>query len=135
MKNPGIHLSVFLLMLVSALSCTDPVASISRIEYRIPSHINLTAGDLNRISGDFKTDPSSAVYIEITLYSYSAGREKISLSGDSEMKTVTSPGRIKALVKVINDKKLLRAEFAEGRGSTKEEMINSLAEDIKRRFQ
>jgi len=114
-----------------ALSCTDPVVSFSRIEYRIPGYIDIKTDDLNRISGDFKTDPASAVYVEVVLYSYSAGAEKISLSGDGEFKTVSGNGRLKALVKVMNDKKILRAEFVEGRGNSKEEMLSSLGKEIK----
>jgi hypothetical protein len=47
------------------------------------------------------------------------------------VKTVTGKGKLKALVKIMNGKKIIRADFVESEGKTKEEMISSLVHNIR----
>lgn len=127
----GIKYISLLSILLAALSCTEPVTGFSRIDYVIPDHINIKTDDLKKAFSGFKTDNSAGVYIVVVLYSYSAGAEKISISGDSELKTVSGQGRLKALVKVMDEKKIVKAVFLEGRGGSREEMISSLVKEMK----
>jgi len=123
--------SASFLLLFFLLSCDSTAVSFSRIEYNIPGHINLKEEDLKTVFGEVKTDPSSSLYITVTFYSYSSGTETISFSGGEDVKTVSGKGRLKALVKVMDGKKIVRAEFVEGEGASKEEMISSLVKDFK----
>lgn len=112
------------------LSCREP-AAFSRIEYRIPSQININIEDLKAAFRSIKTDASGGLFIVVSVYSYSSGSEKISFSGGENIKTVTSDGIIKVLIKVMDDKKIIRAEFAEGRGNNKEELFSNLEKDVR----
>jgi hypothetical protein len=118
-------------LLLFILSCDSPAVSFNRIEYNIPGHININEDDLKGALSGIETDSASSVYIVVTLYSYSSGSETISFSGGDDVKTVSGKGRIKALLKVMDGKKIIRAEFAEGGGSSKEEMIASLVKEFK----
>lgn len=116
-------------------SCRDKPVTFSRIEYVIPAHININIEEIKSRFTDFKTDPVSPYYAVIVFYSYSSGAETISFSGGDDVTTVTAGGRLKALVKVMDGKKILKAEFVEGTGSSKEEMIGSFDKEIKLRLE
>lgn len=126
-----IKFNLSLILLLFLLSCESPAVSFNRIEYNIPDHIIINEEDMKSAFGEVKTDPASSLYIVITLYSYSSGRETISFSGGDDVKTESGKGKLKALVKVMDGKKIVRAEFAEGTGNTVQEMISSLVKDFK----
>lgn len=123
--------NALLILLLLLLSCESPAVSFNRIEYNIPDHIIINEEDIKSAFAEIKTDPASSLYIVITLYSYSSGRETISFSGGDNVKTQSGKGRLKALVKVMNGKKIVKAEFAEGTGSSIQDMISSLVKDFK----
>ena len=126
-----INLITVILLGTFVSACNDHTVSINRIEYSIPEHISIKADDFKTSLGDIKTDPSSSIYIVVVLYSYSSGVEKISFSGAEDVKTSSAKGKLKALFKVMEGDNILRAEFAKGEGSSKEEMITSLVKEIK----
>ena len=126
-----IKFNVSLILLLLLLSCESPAVNFNRIEYNIPDHIIINEEDMKSAFGEVKTDPASSLYIVITIYSYSSGRETISFSGGDDVKTESGKGKLKALVKVMDGKKIVRAEFAEGTGNTVQEMISSLVKDFK----
>ncbi len=128
-----LKLKLFLLLfsMVFMSSCRDTAVTFSRIEYVIPAHIDIKTAELQSRLTDIKTDSASPYHIVIVLYSYSSGAEKISFAGGDNITTVTAGGRLKALVKVMDGEKILRAEFAEGTGNSMEEMILSLVIGIK----
>jgi len=122
--------SVFAVIML-ILSCNEKNVSFSRIEFKIPDHINININDLNGAVKDIKTDSASNFYIVLVLYSYSSGAETISFSGGNDVKTVNGKGKLKGLVKVTDGKNIIRAEFIEGEGESREEMIASLVKEIK----
>ena len=122
------------LTVIFTVSCSTAPANINRIEYKIPGHIIINSDDLKNSMGDVQTDPLSPLFLTITLYSYSAGAETISFSGTEDVKTENSSGMLKAIVKITDGKKIQQAEFLTGKGNTKDEMILSLAKEIKRKF-
>jgi hypothetical protein len=124
-----------LLTLIFTISCMEPAVTFSRIEYNIPGHINIRKEELTSAFGEIETDSASRYYIVVTIYSYSTGTERISFSGGNEVKTVSGRGRLKVLLKVMDGKNILRAEFVEAEGNSKEEMLSSLAGEIKLKLQ
>jgi len=129
-----INFTSLFVLLCFFLSCDSPAVSFNRIEYKIPAHISIQADDLKRALGYVKTDPSSPLYIVVTLYSYSSGSETISFSGGDDLKTVSGKGKLKALVKVMDGEKIVKAGFIEGGGNSKEEMLSSLVKDFKHKM-
>jgi len=125
-------LLIFLTFLTS--SCRESSVTFNGIEYVIPEHIDIKADDLKSRFSEFKTDPASSIHIVIVLYSYSSGAETISFSGGDDLKTAIAGGRLKALVKVMDGKKIIRAEFVEGYGNSKDDMLVSFVKEIKLRL-
>lgn len=123
-----------LLAVLIILSCNDKSLNFSRIEFKIPDYVNIKAEDLKNALGDVKTDPSSGCYLVVVLYSYSSGTETISFSGGDDVKTVNGSGKIKGLVKVMDGKKIIMAEFIESGGNSKEEMISSFVKEVRRKL-
>ena len=121
-------------VLVFLLSCGSEQIRFSRIEYYIPDNIRISGEPLKKRFNDIETDGSSPVYLVVVLYSYSSGAERISFSEDGSFKTSNAKGRIKALVKVMNGKKIIRAEFIEAAGDNEDELISALAKGIKLRL-
>jgi len=134
MKHFKICTAAAILSAIFTLSCRSTPVSFSRIEYSIPAHINVKPEDLQLHFKDIKTDPSSTLFIVIVLYSYSSGAETISFSGGNEMKSASIKGKVKGLVKVMDGGKIVIAEFVEGGGNSKDEMLSSLVKDIQSKF-
>lgn len=120
-----------IMALLFLISCNSTPVRFSRIEYNIPDNISVKADDLKTVLEEIKIDPSADIYIVLTLYSYSSGAESLSFSGVNDVKTVNSSGKLKVLVKVMDGKKILRAEFIEAIGNNKQEMLLSLVKEIK----
>ncbi len=126
-----INLISAVLALIFGISCSSSPVRFSRIEYKVAEYIKVNPDDLKSALSDIKTDSSSSIHIAVILYSYSSGAETISFSGDNDFKTAMAKGKIKGLVKVMKGKDILKAEFVEGGGTTREEMILALVKDIK----
>jgi len=120
-----------LIFSISIMSCRGESIRISRIEYSIPDHIIIKTEDLKTALKDINTDPSGDHYLVLVIYSYSSGKETISYSGIGDLKTTSGKGRLKVLLKFMNDTKIIRAEFIVSEGNSKEEIISSIAKEIK----
>ena len=119
------------MLFIFNLSCNDDKPSFSKITCKIPKHINIKEDEIYAHLKDFHLDPSSSLWLEITIYSYSTGLESISISDNEDIKNVVEPGKIKGLIKIADAKKILRADFIEAVGNTKEEMILSFIDKIR----
>jgi hypothetical protein len=80
---------------------------------------------------DFHPDPSSILFLEITIFSYSTGLESMTISDNEDIKNVIESGKIKGLLKIRDGKKILRADFIDANGNSKEEMISSFIDKIR----
>ena len=113
------------------LSCDDAKLTFSKITCKIPEYINIKEDEIYAKMKDFHLDPSSLLFLEITIYGYSTGLESISISDSEDIKNVTEPGKIKGLIKITDGKKILRADFIDANGNSKDEMISSLVDKIR----
>ena len=113
------------------LSCDDANITFSKITCKIPKYINIDEDEIYAHLKDFHLDPSSLLFLEITIYSYSTGLESITISDNDDIKNVIEPGKIKGLIKITDGKKILSADFIDANGNSKEEMISSLIDKIK----
>ena len=130
----GNTLLLCIVLFVSNLSCEDTKVSFSKIICKIPEYINIKEDEIYAQMKEFPLDPASLLYLEITIYSYSSGLESITMSDNGDMKNVMEPGKIKALIKITDGKKILRTNFIDTKGNSKEEMISSLIDKIKLKY-
>ena len=128
--------AVFLciVLFVSILSCDDTKFTFSKIICKIPEYINIREDEIYARMNDFHLDPASSLYLEITIYGYSTGLESISISDNGDIKNTIEPGKIKGLIKITDGKKILRADFIDADGNSKEEMILALVNKIRFRL-
>jgi len=126
-----IRVIILCILFLLNLSCNDDKPSFSKITCKIPKHINIKEDEIYAQIKDFQLDPSSSLWLEITIYSYSTGLESIIISDNEDIKNVVEPGRIKGLIKITDGKKILRADFIDASGISKEEMILSLIDKIR----
>ena len=113
------------------LSCNDTDVTFNKITCKIPKYININEDEIYAQLKDFKLDPSSYLYLEIVIYSYSTGLESIIISDNEDIKNVMEPGKIKVMIKITDGKKILGADFIDAAGNSKEEMISSLIDKIR----
>jgi hypothetical protein len=119
------------ILLLFNFSCNEPKITFSKIICKIPNYINIKEDEVYTQLKNFSLDPSSHLHLEITIYSYSTGIESIIISDNEDIKNVLEPGKIKGLIKITDGKKILRADFIDATGNTKEEMILSLIDKIR----
>jgi len=122
---------ILCILLIFNLSCNDDKITFSKITCKIPDYINIKEDEIYARLKDFPLDQSSSLYLEITIYSYSAGLESMIISDSGDIKNVMESGRIKGLIKVKDAKKILRADFIDVSGNSKEEMILLLIDKIR----
>jgi len=136
MENMNYIRAVFLciVLFVSILSCDDTKFTFSKIICKIPEYINIREDEIYARMNDFNLDPASSLYLEITIYGYSTGLESISISDNGDIKNTIEPGKIKGLIKITDGKKILRADFIDADGNSKEEMILALIDKIRLKY-
>ena len=119
------------MLFIFNLSCNDDKITFNKIICKIPEYINIKEDEIYSHLKDFHLDPSSSLLLEITIYSYSTGLESISISDNEDIKNVVEPGKIRGLVKVTDANKIVRADFIDASGNSKEEMILSFIDKIR----
>jgi len=119
-----------MLFLLALSGCEKEKISFKSVEFEIAPHIKLGADELKNIPFTVKPDENSSITLRVVIYSYSSGKETISMTGESGFKTDTGSGVIKALVEIIDSGKVMRAEFIEVSGHSREELLENLAKSL-----
>jgi ribosome biogenesis protein Nip4 len=80
----------------------------------------------------FKSGTEGNDIIEVTIFSYSSGKESFFYSNDTgdNITRNTDDGSIEALIKVRENNRLVDAVFFKAEGRSKEELINKIAAEI-----
>lgn len=70
--------------------------------------------------------------IEVTIFSYSSGKETFFYSGNAgdNVKTNTDDGSIEALIKIREDGRLVDTAFLKARGRSKDELLKKISTEI-----
>ena len=90
----------------------------------------MTAEELKVLPFTVRPDEKNSIALRIVIYSYSSGKETISMTGDSVFKIDTGSGVIKALVEFIDNGKVVKADFIEVSGSSKDELLGNLVKSV-----
>lgn len=126
-----IYIIMISAVIMSALiSCENRKLNYREINISYAPYIK--TGDLNLkdFAVDVEPDPSSRYTLSIIIYDYSQGKETISMSGDSGFVTETGLAEIKALVKIVDGGRVVRAEFVEASGGSTGELLRNLARSV-----
>ncbi len=125
--------SILMIAVIAAAvvsSCENKKLSYRELRISVAPYIRPEAFNLTGFSIDVEPDPSSRFNLDIVIYSYSQGKETISMKGDSGFVTEAGAAEIKALVKILDGEKIVRAEFIEVSGNSNDELIRNLADSV-----
>ena len=126
MYNPVV-MALLLLLFVSG--CEDGKNGFRSVEFEVAPHIKIDPAELKNMPLAVKTDESESRTLRVVIYSYSSGKEIITM-GEGGFKTDTGSGSIKALVELIDGGRVVRAGFIEVSGSSREELLENLAKSL-----
>lgn len=130
---PGFNM--FLLCLIISVNvltgCEKEKVNFRKIEFETAPHIKLNIDELKSRKIWIEPDEKSTLVLKVVIYSYSPGKETISMTNDSEFVTDIGSGIVSALVEFIDNGKMIRAEFIEVSGNSKEELFENLYKSVK----
>ncbi len=128
-----IYMAFFTVLITASLiSCENKKMSFRDIRISAAPHINIGSLDLMKVSMNIEPDPAGRYSLDVIIYGYSQGKETISMKGDNGYVTETGTARIKALVKITDGEKIVRAEFLEISGVSDEELLRNLVKSVNR---
>ncbi len=120
-----VHAMVFLF-----ISCENKKLNYREVQISTAPHIRSDILNVKDFTIDIKPDPSSRYSLSIVIYSFSQGKETISMKGEGEFVTEAGAAEIKALVKIMDGEKFVKAEFVEVSGSSNDELVRNLAKSV-----
>ncbi len=118
----------FLFVICLLVSCRTGIQDAETVRAVVPSNVPLTAAEIEKL---FRINSSkkSGIALEITVYDYSSGAEVIRYS-DEGMSAFTKDSRIKMLIKIKRDSKLVKTHFIMATGKTREDLLKNLSHEI-----
>lgn len=112
------------------ISCENKNPGYRELHISTAPYIKADTLNLKNFSLEIEPDPGSRYNLNIVIYSYSQGKETISLEGEGEFVTKTGKAELKALIKIMDGEKPVRAEFVEVSGNSNEELVRNLAKSV-----
>lgn len=118
------------ILAIAMSSCENKKMSFREIRISAAPYINTGSIDLTGASLNIEPDPAGVYKLEVIIYSYSQGKETISMKGDKGFVTETGTARIKVLVKITEGEKIVKSEFLEIPGNTNDEILRNLQKSV-----
>ena len=112
------------------ISCENKKPGYRELHISTAPYIKADTLNLKNFSIEIEPDPGSMYNLNIVIYSYSQGKETISMEKEGDFVTRTGSAKIKALVKIMDGEKPVRAEFIEVSGNSNDELIRNLAKSV-----
>ena len=123
---------IFYFVIILMLSCNSQYKSFKQVTVSIPEHLNLTESDIiNKIPKKL-IDKSSSHDLELTIFAFSGGTEKINYTGDDNFIVSLSDAYIKILVKVIRNSEIIETRMIESSGKDKIAAIENAINELSR---
>jgi len=111
-------------------SCSSQYKSFKQVKISIPEHLNITESDIiNKIPQKI-IDKSSNYDLELTIFAFSGGSEKINYTGEDNFIVSLSDAYIKILVKVVKNKEIVETRVIEVSGKDKTDVIDNAVKAI-----
>ena len=121
---------IFYFVIILMLSCNSQYKSFKQVTVSIPEHLNLTESDIiNKIPKKL-IDKSSSHDLELTIFAFSGGTEKINYTGDDNFIVSLSDAYIKILVKVVKNSEIIETRMIEASGKDKIDAIENAINEL-----
>jgi|GEM_PF-6624759 len=126
---------IIILILPLLLNCTGKNLKISEQKYKsvrfdISPEMSIAKEKFESLNIKYQADQSSAREVVVKPYSFTRGRERISLTGDSGFKTELYSGEVKAVMLILKNGKLEETLFIEAKGRGEAHLLRNLEREI-----
>lgn len=130
---------ILLLFASSSLTVTSGCASMpdsySQINVNLPRGAEISVETVkNAVLPELTIDQNSDRILELTIYEYSAGKEKITYTANDTISYTTENGYIKVLCSIRQNGQLNKAFFIEATGQNEKEIITSFKAEFQKHF-
>lgn len=115
----GIILLIFCLN-----ACSRNVYQYGTLEVHVPAGINIEEDEIRSRLKPLKLQGAGGFTLRITVYGFSQGAEIINFSSGDRFSTTQGKAWIKALVQVKSGETIVRADFIEVSGKSREELLD-----------
>ncbi len=129
-KRIYVVLMISVTFIVMSVSCDEKRVGFKNIELSAAPYLKIGEEALKTFAPEIKPDPGSRYTLHVVIYSYSQGKETISMAGESSFITETGSGKLKALVKIMDGENLMKAEFIEVSGKSMEQIFQNLSRSV-----
>ncbi len=119
-----IFIPLFSLFLFISCASSQP-GGVALFEYKIPEIFNFNEEDLNK-NLNFKKSDNPGYKAVIVFYSYFPVVEVMTYSGD-DLIIKTKPGELKALIRVMDNDKIVKVYFVEVKGEGKDNLLREFS--------
>jgi len=111
-------------------SCNSQYNSFKQVKISIPEYLNITELDILSKIPEKIIDKSSNYDLELTIFAFSSGIEKINYSGDDEFTVSMLDAYIKILVKIVKNSEIVKTQIIEVFGADKDEVIENVMKEL-----
>ena len=115
----------FYFVIVLMFSCSSQYNSFKQVKISIPEHLNITESDITAKIPKKIIDKSSNYDLELTVFAFSGGTEKINYTGNDNFIVSFSDSYIKILFKVIKNNEIIETRIIESSGKDKVDAIEN----------
>ena len=123
---------LFCFAVLLLLSCNSQHRSFKQVRISIPEHLNITESDIMNKIPKRIIDKSSNFDLELTIFAFCGGIEKINYTGGDDFNVSISDASIKILVKVIKNSEIVETRIIEASGKEKVGAIENAMNELNR---
>jgi hypothetical protein len=132
-QNRKKPMAATLAILLITAGCAAVPSVYSELNVSLPRGAQITGEEIkSALSTELAIDPKSGDTLELTIYDYSSGKERLTYSEGGEINSTIETGYIKALCVIRSGGRMRRAFFLSCRGADAAEMSSALKAEFKK---
>ena len=121
----------FLIIMCWLAGCSSKLNVYSQITVSTPKGVQISPENIKTaVLQQLILDPQSARILELTIYEYSSGKEKLIYDIDGNISSSNEAAYMKVLCAITENGRLNKAFFVEASGSNDEQLITSLKTEL-----
>ena len=121
---------IFYIAVMLIFSCNSQYNSFKQVKISIPEYLNITELDILSKIPEKIIDKLSNYDLELTIFAFSSGIEKINYSGDDEFTVSMLDAYIKILVKIVKNSEIVKTQIIEAFGADKIDVIENAIREL-----
>ncbi|PKL35539.1 MAG: hypothetical protein CVV44_22325 [Spirochaetae bacterium HGW-Spirochaetae-1] len=131
----NLHKHIPAIVIFLFISCTADIRQFNHVAIAIEDRNSiLTEEEVRQILPHHIIAPSERDVLEITVFRFSSGIERLNYDGNDTFTEETRNGEIKVLLKIRSGNRVRKVFFIQASGKDKEEILRNLALELERTF-